>query len=101
MNRSAQEVKHIELPVFLCRRIEKVAQERNISFEDALTFLLSHFFGHKVLATSSICPGCGVGCVGCAPGREAWAYAWGGALGLAPLQGLRPRHPRKGPAVGA
>lgn len=56
MNRSAQEVKHIELPVFLCRRIEKVAQERNISFEDALTFLLSHFFGHKVLATSSVYP---------------------------------------------
>lgn len=39
------------LSVFLCRRIEKVAAQRGLSFEEAMEALLTDFFAKEVLAT--------------------------------------------------
>lgn len=48
------------LSVFLCRRIEKVAAQRGLSFEEAMEALLTDFFAKEVLATDE-CKGASFG----------------------------------------
>lgn len=53
MSASATSDEPLGLPIFLCRRVEKVAARRGLSFEGALEALLGDFFGGEVLATGA------------------------------------------------